>query len=74
MSKSGYYDSRGREASPRAVRRERIKAVVARLHDASHCVYGSVKIAKAMQQDERLESACRNTVARAMRAKYKSLG
>jgi putative transposase len=67
VSRSGYYCSVGRRPSARAVRRERIQQTVTRLHCDSHGIYGSVKIARQMRQDERLESACRNTVARAMR-------
>jgi len=67
VSRSGYYSWIGREPSPRAVRHEQIKTTVSRLHAASHGIYGSVKIARQMQQDAQLESACRNTVAHAMR-------
>ena len=37
------------------------------LHEASNQIYGSYKIAKEMKKDGRLETACRNTVATAMR-------
>ncbi len=67
VSKSGYYASLDREPSPRAVRHERIKAAVAQVHAASHGVYGSVKIARQLAASDNLETACRNTVARAMR-------
>lgn len=67
VSKSGYYDGLDRAPSPRAIRRQRIRQTVVRLHTASNGIYGSVKIARQMRRDERLESACRNTVARAMR-------
>jgi len=67
VSRSGYYSSVDRPSSPRAVRQEKIQQTVARLHDDSHGIYGSVKIARQMRQDEQLETACRNTVARAMR-------
>ena len=67
VSRSGYYSSVKREPSPRAVRRTKIQQTVARLHSESHGIYGSVKIARQMRQDDELESACRNTVATAMR-------
>jgi putative transposase len=67
VSRSGYYSSVDRPASPRAVRQEKIQQTVARLHGESHGNYGSVKIARQMQQDDQLETACRNTVAQAMR-------
>jgi len=68
VSKSGYYASTGREPSERAKRHERIKASVAQVHAQSHGVYGSYKIAKVLADHDELESACRNTVAAAMRA------
>ncbi len=66
VSRSGYYSSVGREPSPRAVRHATIQQTVARLHGESYGIYGSAKIARQMQQDDQLESACRNTVAQAM--------
>lgn len=67
VSKSGYYASLNRQPSLRAQRRERIEAAVRQVHGASHGVYGSVKIAKELAKSDELETACRNTVARAMR-------
>ena len=67
VSPSGYYDSIDRGPSPRAQRRQRIEAGVRQVHAASHGVYGSYKIARQLAQSDELESACRNTVARAMR-------
>lgn len=67
VSKSGYYDSLERKPSPRAERRARIHAAVREVHAQSHGVYGSHKIARALARRDDLESACRNTVARAMR-------
>ena len=67
VSRSGYYSFVERKPSPRAVRRQVIQKTVERLYAASHGIYGSVKIARQMQEDDQLESACRNTVARAMR-------
>ena len=67
VSTSGYYASTGREPSARARRHERIKAAVAPVHAQSHGIYGSLKIAQTLGQQDELESACRNTVAAAMR-------
>jgi putative transposase len=67
VSPSGYYASVDRAPSPRAHRRARIDAAVRQIHAASHGIYGSVKIARELAQQDELERACRNTVARAMR-------
>jgi putative transposase len=67
VSTSGYYAALDREPSVRAQRHERIKEAVAQVHAASHGIYGSAKIAQALQQQNELESACRNTIAAAMR-------
>jgi putative transposase len=67
VSTSGYYDSIDREPSDRAKRHERIRRAVEQVHAESHGVYGSVKVAQALQKREDMETACRNTVAAAMR-------
>ena len=67
VSPSGYYDSLDRPPSARAERHERIQQAVQQAHAESHGIYGSQKVAEVMQQREDLESACRNTVAAAMR-------
>jgi putative transposase len=67
VSTSGYYDAIDRPPSERAVRHERIQRDVERIHTESHGVYGSVKVAEVLQKREDLETACRNTVATAMR-------
>lgn len=67
VSKSGFYAAEDRPPSLRAQRRARIDASVRRVHADSHGVYGSGKVAKKLAQEEGLERACRNTVARAMR-------
>ena len=67
VSTSGYYASIDRSPSPRAQRHERIKAAVAQVHAESHGIYGSLKITQVLGQQDELESACRNTVAAAMR-------
>jgi len=67
VSSSGYYAWFDRAPSPRARRTARIRAAVREVHAQSHGVYGSVKIAETLDQHDRLERACRNTVAQAMR-------
>ena len=67
VSPSGYYDSLDRPLSDRAKRHERIQQAVEQVHAESHGIYGSHKVAEVLQQREDLESACRNTVAAAMR-------
>ncbi len=67
VSTSGYYSSLVRKPSERAQRHERIKQGVAEVHAQSHGIYGSPKIAEVMQTRDEMESACRNTVAAAMR-------
>lgn len=67
VSTSGYYDSLDRPPSKRAERHGRIQQAVAQVHAESHGIYGSHKIAQELDQREELETACRNTVAAAMR-------
>ena len=67
MSRSGFYDSVDRPPSPRAVRRQKIHASVRQAFDDNHAAYGSWKVARELAQRNDLESACRNTVAQAMR-------
>jgi putative transposase len=67
VSASGYYDSIDRPASAKAERHDRIKQTVRQVHAKSHGIYGSQKVAQVMQKCDDLESACRNTVAAAMR-------
>ncbi len=68
VSTSGYYDSIGREPNKRAQRRQQIRRDVQMVYRDSHGIYGSWKIADVLQRRDDLESACRNTVADAMRA------
>lgn len=63
VSTSGYYKSRRAELGPRAARTQAIQADVQKVYEQSHGIYGSYKIARKLQEDARLESACRNTVA-----------
>lgn len=67
VSKSGFYKSLKAEPSPRTQRSERIRATVLDIHERSNQIYGSYKIAEVMRTSEELETACRNTVAAAMR-------
>jgi len=67
VSKSGFYKWLKAAPSPRAQRRTRIRATVREIHEQSNQIYGSYKIAEVMQADDNLETACRNTVAAAMR-------
>jgi putative transposase len=67
VSTSGYYASLDRAPSPRARRTARIRQAVRAVHAESHGIYGSVKIARSLQQRDDMEHACRNTVAQAMR-------
>lgn len=55
------------EPSPRAQRSSRIRDTVRDVYNQSSGIYGSRKIARLMRDDEQSESACRNTVATAMR-------
>ena len=66
VSTSGYYAARKRRVGPRALRSQRIRDHVVRVYQSSNQIYGSYKIAKELRKDSELESACRNTVARAM--------
>lgn len=67
VSTSGYYEAIDRPPSKRALRHERIQQAVCQVHVESHGIYGSVKVAEVLDTREDLESACRNTVATAMR-------
>jgi putative transposase len=67
VSPAGYYAARDRSPSRRVMRHERIKQSVAIAHADSHGIYGSIKVAGPWQERDDLESACRNTVATAMR-------
>ena len=66
VSTSGYYKSLKPTLSKRAQRSQRIREHVQQLHDESYQIYGSYKIADQLQNNDELESACRNTVAKAM--------
>ena len=67
VSASGYYAWLDREPSPRSQRHVQIQQAVQQVHAEWHGIYGSHKIARELHQRPELESACRNTVAQAMR-------
>lgn len=67
VSASGYYAWLDRPPSPRAQRHDQIQAAVQQLHAESHGIYGSHKITRELEERPELESASRNTVAKAMR-------
>jgi len=66
VSRSGYYDSVDRPVSPRAERTQKLYSSVHQVFHENQAIYGSAKIAQALARRKELESACRNTVARAM--------
>ena len=67
VSKSGYYRWVKAKPSLRTLRSLRIQASVKQVYEDSSQIYRSVKIADRLGKDDRLETACRNTVAAAMR-------
>jgi len=67
VSTSGFYKSLHENVSERAKRSQRIRDHVQKIYNENHHIYGSYKIAEQMQNDEAMESACRNTVAKAMK-------
>jgi len=67
ISKSGYYRRLKAEPGVRTQRSLRIRASVKQVYEESNQIYGSYKIADQLGKDDRLEAACRNTVATAMR-------
>ena len=66
VAKSGFYKWLKAEPSVRAKRTASIHKAVLDVFQESNGIYGSHKIANRLQSDEDLESACRNTVAKAM--------
>lgn len=67
VSTSGFYGSLEREPGPRAQRTAAIRADVLKVYDDSYGIYGSCKIAEQLRENDQMETACRNTVARAMK-------
>ncbi len=66
VSSSGFYKWLSATPGPRIKRTEAIKADVRKVYEQSNGIYGSCKIAQMLDSDDQLESACRNTVAKAM--------
>jgi len=67
VSKSGFYGWLKRPESKRAKRTRAIHASVREVYEDSGQIYGSYKIADELKKYDHLETACRNTVADAMR-------
>lgn len=67
VSTSGFYDWLAAKPSQRALRSNSIKAHVLDVYKSSQGIYGSAKIAQEMRNSPERETACRNTVAKAMR-------
>ena len=67
VSKSGFYRWLNSEPSARNKRTASIREAVLEVYQESNCIYGSYKIAEVLKSSERLETACRNTVAKAMK-------
>lgn len=63
VSKSGFYRWLNSDPSPRNQRTATIREAVMEVYQQSNCIYGSYKIAKKLKSEEKLETACRNTVA-----------
>ena len=67
VSKSGYYKWLSSPASPRAARSQAIRRSVREVYEQFKGIYGSPKITAELQNRDDLETACRNTVAKAMK-------
>lgn len=66
VSRSGFYAWLTGRPGPRALRTARIQQAVRKVHCDSRGIYGSYKIADQLTKNDDLETACRNTVAKAM--------
>lgn len=67
VSSSGFYGWLKATPGPRARRSARIQQAVATVFASSNQIYGSHKITRVIKADPNMETACRNTVAKAMR-------
>lgn len=67
VSDSGYYDWLRRRPAARTLRTRKLQEQVRGVFEQSGGIYGSRKIVRALDQHDQLESACRNTVSKAMR-------
>lgn len=66
VSPSGFYRWLRSKPSRRAKRTASIRESVLEVYQQSNGIYGSYKIAEKLKSGDGLESACRNTVAKAM--------
>lgn len=66
VSTSGFYKWLHATPSPRAQRTAAIRRSVQQVYEQFKGIYGSYKIAEQLRSDDQVESACRNTVAKAM--------
>ena len=67
VSKSGFYKWLNSAPSARNKRTASIRDSVMEVFQQSNGIYGSYKIAEKLKSEEHLETACRNTVAKAMK-------
>ena len=67
VSTSGYYAWRRAKPSPRLQQTRKIRQDIVKVFEESKQIYGSYKIADQMRNRSELETACRNTVASAMK-------
>lgn len=67
VSTSGYYAWRRAVPSPRMHRSRKIRQDIVKVFQEHRQIYGSYKIADQMRNSNELETACRNTVASAMK-------
>jgi len=67
VSKSAFYAWKKRVPGPRTIRSKKIREDVEHVFLKYNEIYGSYKIAKELVKSPELETACRNTVAKAMR-------
>lgn len=67
VSTSGFYGSLNRPESNRCKRSRAIRESVKQVYEDNHQIYGSYKIADELEKSDEMETACRNTVAKAMR-------
>ena len=67
VSRSGFHDSLNRPPSERSRRTDHIRESVAQVHQKTDAIYVATKIAEELKHRVDLETACRNTVAQAMK-------
>ncbi len=67
VSRSSFHDSLNRPPRERSRRADRIRESVVRVPQETDAIYGATKIAEELKHRDDLETACRNTVAQAMK-------